>query len=95
MNPTDQSISKQNSTAETLRFYHRTGFEENPKSDLTIPRLWIQLPEITNEIQERNREETKKQCKNQESKEKKQRRIFLLDPKELSTESKETSKRLN
>ena len=92
MNPTDQSISKQNSTAETLRLYHRIGFEENPKSNLTIPRLSTQLPEIANEIQERNREETKAM---QESRIKRKRRNFLLDPKELSTESKETSKRLN
>ena len=94
MNPTDQSISKQNSTVETLRFYHRIGFEENPKSNLTIPRLWIQLPKIANEIQEQNREVTKNSAriKNQR---KKQRRIVLLDPEELSIESKETSKRLN
>ena len=92
MNPIDQSISKQNSTTETLRLYHRIGFEENPKSNLTIPRLWTQLLEIANEIQERNREETKAV---QESRIKRKRRNFLLDPEELSTESKETSKRLN
>ena len=74
MNPTDQSISKQNSTAETLRLYHRIGFEENPKSNLTIPRLWTQLLEIANEIQQWNREETKvvqeSRIKNQEKKKK-------------------------
>ena len=72
MNPTDQSISKQNSTTKTLRFYHKTGFKENPKSNLTIPRLWTQLPYIANEIQEWNREETKNSAriKNQEKKKK-------------------------
>ena len=44
-----------------------------------------------NEIGKRQKNSAR--IKNQ--KKKKQRRIFLLDPKELSTESKETSKRLN
>ena len=78
MNPTDQSISKQNSTAETLRFYHRIGFEENPKSNLTILRIWIQLPEITNEIQERNREETENSARIKNQKKKNKEEFFYL-----------------